>query len=63
MADDFTTVDGISAYVNKYIGNSAVEAFTQMRLNTALHAMLGLVQEIQESGVGGGGSVLYDPDF
>lgn len=42
----FPTTDSLRKYVNKWIRNSAIDAFTQLRLNTALNGMTRFVDSV-----------------
>lgn len=53
----FPTTDSLHRFNNRYIGNSAVEAFGQKRLNTLLH---GIIQFIDTARAGGGGAIGVD---
>jgi len=48
----FPTTDSLRKFINKWIRNSAVDAFTNLRLNTAL---IGVTRFIDEAEGGGGG--------
>lgn len=48
----FPSMDSLRRYIDRYIRNSAIEAFTNLRLNTALK---GLAQHIDSARINGGG--------
>lgn len=50
----FPTIDSLRSYINVYIRNSAVTAFTNLRLNTAMVGVTQWLECIQSTGGGGG---------
>lgn len=56
-AQGFPNTDSLRRYNNRYIRNSAVEAFSQLRLNTLLH---GVINWIDSARAGEGGSLGID---
>jgi hypothetical protein len=56
----FNTTDSLHRYNNRYIRNSAVEAFSNLRLNTLLH---GIISWIDSARAGTGGSLGIDTVF
>lgn len=51
-AQTFPSTDSVRRYIDKYIRNSAVDAFTNLRLNTALKGMLNRVDSVQSQVLG-----------
>lgn len=52
-AQRFTNTDSLKRYVDRYINNSAVNAFQNLRLNTALKAIIDEIDSVQASVQGG----------
>jgi hypothetical protein len=56
QSNPFPSLDSLEKYINKYIRNSPVEAFQNLRLNTAL---IGIRRFLAESSIGSGVDTMY----
>jgi hypothetical protein len=56
QVNPFPDTDSLERFINKYIRNSAVEAFQNLRLNTSL---IGMLRFIQSSEIGSGVDTMY----
>lgn len=56
QTNPFPTTDSLERFINRWIRNSAVEAFQNLRLNTA---MIGMLRFVQNSEIGSGVDTMY----
>jgi hypothetical protein len=56
QTNPFPTTDSLERFINRWIRNSPVEAFQNLRLNTSL---IGMLRFIQNSGIGSGIDTAY----
>lgn len=56
QTNPFPSTDSLERFINRWIRNSAVEAFQNLRLNTA---MIGMLRFVQNSGIGSGLDTAY----
>lgn len=56
QTNPFPSTDSLERFINRYVRNSAVEAFQNLRLNTVL---IGMLRYIQNSEIGSGVDTMY----
>jgi hypothetical protein len=56
QTNPFPTIDSLQRFINRYIRNSPVEAFQNLRLNTSL---IGMLRFIEAGGIGSGIDTAY----
>jgi hypothetical protein len=56
QTNPFPSIDSLEKYINRYIRNSPVEAFQNLRMNTSL---IGMARFIRQSAIGSGVDTMY----